>query len=195
MGRDCLGHRRLWQWWGSVPRVLLTPGAPPSSPPLAESGKPSGFMETVERPRLSAPTKKLSVPPTLKLAPDASSQRHCRLCSGQGQPCVTHWEKARARPPRAAGRQAACRTLTPDRPGVHFREAIGFLLPPCGRQEASATHREGGGRGAVSPRTLPCEPLLTPPLPWLDSWSPEASPDHEGQRRGEKVSQQNFLHS
>lgn len=54
MGRDCLGtEQAVAVVEGSVRRVPLTSRAPPSSLPLAESGKPAGFMETVERMRLA----------------------------------------------------------------------------------------------------------------------------------------------
>ena len=54
MGRDCLGtEQAVAGVGGSVRRVLLTPRAPPSILPLAESGKPAGFMETVGRTRLA----------------------------------------------------------------------------------------------------------------------------------------------
>ena len=75
MGRDCLGTEEAVAVVGVRAQGPAHTRAPPSSLPLAESGKPAGFVETVERMRL-AHQQKLSVPPTLKLAPRSVLQRH-----------------------------------------------------------------------------------------------------------------------
>lgn len=97
-------------------------------------------------------------------------------------------------PGKPRSRQGACRTLTPDRLGVHFREAIRLSPGALWRPRAPKLLTGKEEEDAVSPRTLPCERLLTPPCP---GWTPgpRGLPDHKGQRRGEKVSEQNFLHS
>ena len=53
MGRDCLGTEEAVAVVGVRAQGPAHTRVPPSSLPLAESGKPAGFMETVERMRLA----------------------------------------------------------------------------------------------------------------------------------------------